>query len=90
MTAEMKLLKICKQIFEIKCPIRLEGITSNVYLNVVEIKFNSRFGTAFFIFLRFNNVINVIEIKNATMMLFIPIRGVKVIKQTNSSSEPTM
>ena len=76
--------------FEIKWPIKLEGITISVYLIEVEIRFNCIFGIVFLIFLIFSKDINDIETKNATIMLLTPINGVNKIKQANKTSEPIM
>lgn len=89
-TAEKKLLKINNDMFEMKWPNKLEGATINEYLKLVPIKFMLRLGSTFLIFRIFKSVINVIEIKNETVMLLIPINGVKIIKLTNKAIEPIM
>jgi len=87
-TAEKKLLKMCKQIFEMKCPNKLEGAIINEYLNEIPIKFMFMLGITFLIFLKFKRVVSVIEIKKETIMLFIPIIGVKTINETNKAIDP--
>ena len=89
-TAEKKLLNVCKHMLETKCPRMLDGAMINEYLNEVPIRFTDKFGTTFLIFLMFRSVINVIDKKNETIMLLIPISGVKIIRLANKTNEPTM
>ena len=86
--AEKKFVKICKQMFAIKCPNKLEGAIISEYFKVLDIILICKLGTAFLIFLVFNSVIKLIDMKCDTMILFIPINGVKIINETNSATEP--
>lgn len=69
--AEKNSVNIYKQIFEIKCPNKLEGIIKSEYLNEVVIKLIFKFGTAFLILFKLSKDIMVIEIKNETIMLLM-------------------
>ena len=89
-TAEIKLPKKCKEIFEIRWPITLHGAINNEYLKVEEIRFILTFGITFLIFEIFNKVMIVIVRKKHTMTLLILIRGVNTTSPNNSTAEPIM
>ena len=86
--AEKKLVNMCKHMLAIKWPNKLEGAIISEYFKLLDIMLICKLGTAFLIFLVFNNVIKLIDMKCDTIILFIPIRGVKIINETNSATEP--
>ena len=88
--AEIKLLKMFKQIFDIKCPNKLVGIIIKEYLNVKLNKLNLIFGIDFFIILMFNAVVVNIDRKKDIIIEFMPTSGVNAIKETNNTTEPKM
>jgi len=88
--AEKKLVKIWRQIFEIKWPKRLEGAIISEYLKEWDTKLIFKLGTAFFIFLKFSSVIVDIDKKKETITLLIFIIGVKIIKEMKRIVEPIM
>ena len=83
-----KFVKTCNAMFETKCPIKLEGMVINVYLDVNLIKLKLKFCTVFLIFLKFKNVINVMDKKKDIIIEFMPTIGVKIIKLKSSTTEP--
>ena len=89
-TAEKKLLNACKQIFETNWPNKLEGKAIKKYFKHNFTMPNLKSGTAFLILLKFSKLMIVIEEKNDTIIEFIPIKGVKIIKQANKTNEPIM
>ena len=88
--AEKKGVNIYKHILEIKLPSKLQGAIINVYLKDVINKLIFKFGTVFLIFFKFNKDIVVIDRKNETITLLMPIIGVNIIKLTNKTIDPKM
>ena len=88
MSPEKKDVNICKQIFDIKWPIKLAGITIRKYFEINFIILRLRFGTVFFIILIFSAVIVLIDRKNDNIIEFIPTSGVKTTRLRNSTIEP--
>ena len=89
-TADIKLLKMCRQIFETKLPSILDGAIIKEYLKEVFIILILRFGIVLLIFLIFRIVIIDIERKKEIIMLFIPTNGVNIIKLANKTADPIM
>ena len=87
-TAEKKLVNMCNEMFAIKCPSKLDGAIIMEYFKVFANMLIFKLGTAFSIFLVFNKVIKVIEMKCETIILLIPINGVKINKEINNEMEP--
>lgn len=73
-----------------KWPNRLDGMQIKTYFRLRFTTLNLKLGTAFFILLKFNRLITVIDKKNETVIEFIPIKGVNNIKLANNTKEPTM
>ena len=87
-TADIKELKICRQILDIKCPSKLDGRIINEYFKEVNNRLIFRFGTTLLMRFKFNSEIKVIEAKKEKIILLIPIIGVSVINITNIRNEP--
>ena len=88
-TAEKKKFKKFWQMFEIKCPNKLQGIIIKQYFDIVEVKLRDRSPISDLIFLMFKKLINDIDKKKEIIMLWIPTSGVKIIKQANRRAEPS-
>lgn len=89
-TAEKKLLRKCRQMFETKCPKRPQGKANIKYLALVFNKLNLKFGNTFFILFKLSKLIVLIDKKNEIIIEFMPTRGVKIIRDINNTTEPTM
>ena len=89
-TAEKKHEKKWRHMLETKWPEILDGIISSEYLADVVIKFMFKLGTTFLILYRLRREIIVMDTKKETIILLMWIIGVKSIKLSNKTIEPTM
>lgn len=75
---------------EIKCPNKDEGRMIKAYLRRSKVTGNSKFGTAFFIFLKFNNAVTMLDKKYEIIIAFTPTKNVSPTKDTSNTIAPIM